>query len=240
VAVSWLITREAEDARADCAALAERGVEAWPVPCVEFQALPWPRWTPGPGTPLTVLSSKQAAQRYLEQPDRQGLKAGMAPVTADLLARHGVSCTVVARGGAVALAEAVRAAWTLGGQPSWHVRWPTSDLGALTAEQGEALEVLKRVGPVQRAAVYRTRAPVGLADELHGLLKGPWSATFSSPSAVQAFVEAAPRDARAPLHVICLGRSTLRAWEAGRRPGWVEALLTSSLLDTVVSLEEAP
>jgi uroporphyrinogen-III synthase len=238
--VTWLITREADDARADCGALAERGVEAQPLPCVEFEGLEWPRWVQRPGTPLTVLSSKQAAQRYLAQPDRAGLVAAMAPVTAGLLATHGTSCTVVATGGAVALAQAVWATWTLLGQPAWHLRWPTSDVGLGTREQGEALALLSRVGPVERAAVYRTRPPEGLAEALHRSLRRPWSATFSSPSAVEAFVAGAPEDAVAPGNVICLGRSTARAWEAQRRPGWCDALLTTSLLDTVVSLEESP
>jgi hypothetical protein len=100
--------------------------------------------------------------------------------------------------------------------------------------------VLGHVGPVQRVAVYRTRVPPGLAATLHHLVRAPWSATFSSPSAVGAFMASAPADAVPPVHVLCLGRSTHLAWEARRRPGWSEALVTSSLLDTVVSLEEHP
>jgi uroporphyrinogen-III synthase len=238
--VTWLITRDAEEARADCAALEERGIAARTAPCVEFESLAWPRWEPGPGTPMTVLSSKQAAQRYLQQPDRSGLVAAMAPVTANLLAAQGVSCAVVSQGGAVALADKVRAAWTLLGQPTWHLRWPTSDAGLATHEQAEAMRVLSHVGPVQRVAVYRTRVPPGLAGALHQLVREPWSATFSSPSAVAAFMASAPADAPPPHHVLCLGRSTHLAWEARRRSGWSEALVTSSLLDTVVSLEERP
>jgi len=238
--VTWLITREAVEAEADCALLAQRGVPARPAPCVAFEPLPWPAWTPGPGVPLTVLSSKHAAVCYLQQPDRSGLVAAMAPTTANLLASQGVSSAVVAQGGAVALAQAVLAAWTLGGQPRWHLRWPTSDVGAGTLEQGEALALLRRVGPVQREAAYRTTVPSGLAGTLRPLLRADWSATFSSPSAVEAFLANLPTDVRAPTRVLCLGRSTLRAWEAHRHAGWTEAWLTTSLLDTVVSLEERP
>lgn len=238
--MNWLITREALEAEADCALLARRGVTARPAPCIEFAPLPWPRWRAEAGVPLTVLSSKHAAVCYLAQPDRAGLVAAMAPTTANLLASQGVSCAVVAQGGAVALAQAVRAAWTLGGQPRWHVRWPTSDAGPATLEQGEALQLLAQVGPVQREPAYRTTVPAGLEASLAPLVRQPWCATFSSPSAVEAFLSHLPADARAPARVLCLGRSTLRAWEAHRRPGWPEAWLTTSLLDTVVSLEERP
>ena len=238
--VWWIMTREEEDSAKESAELRRRNIPVQLVPCIECVDRPWPRWQNAAGTPLTFLTSKRAARRYLAQGERLGLVAAVAPSTSEHLEANGVSADIVARGGSVPLAEAVLATWEARGKPAWHVRYPTSDVALETKEQTLALAILGRLGPVQREVVYATQAPEGLRGALAEPLSAPWSVSFYSPSAVLAFLAEAPPSAREPTHVVCFGRSTQTTWNQKRREGWPSALLSSSVVETIVALEESP
>lgn len=235
----WLLTRAADDAAEDVAALRAHGVAAVSLPCVEFSALPWPTWPAHPGTPLFVLTSRRAAQALLESGEdlSQVRLAATAPATAALLQRARLPVLVTAAGGAEGLARAVVARWEAAGRPAWHCHYPTSDAGAHAAEQAAALALLERVGPVERRAVYRTQPTPNLAQALGRHTQGAWCPTFHSPSAVSAFVAAVPHGARAPEHVVCFGASTARAWDGARQPGWPAAIDSTHVVDTILTLE---
>jgi uroporphyrinogen-III synthase len=238
--VKWILTREKDDAANDCAELLRLGVQVESVPCVELVSQPWPRWRKESGTRITFLTSRRAARCYLEQPERIGLVAAVAPATSASLEASRIAVEMSARGGAVALAEAVLARWEERGRPPWHIVYPTSDVALEAKEQTLALSILSRVGPVQREAVYANRVPAGLAAALETSLAGRWSACFHSPSAVRALLAEAPPGATVPAHVVCFGRSTLDAWNQGRRASWPPAVLSSSIVETITRLEEPP
>lgn len=237
---TWILTREEESALRDCAEVRARGVEAQVLPCIEFVDRAWPRWSPAPGTPVVFLTSRRAAQRYLEHLDAGELVAAVVPATKAVLDERGVPVEVGARGGAVPLAEALVAAWEAQGCPAWHVRYPTSDVALTAKEQALAMTVLARVGPVQREVVYETRTPAALASSLRARQGEAWSGCFHSPSAVRAFLSEAPSAMTRPTHVVCFGRSTQAEWNQHRRTSWPEAVLSSSIVETIVSLEESP
>ncbi len=191
--VRWVLTRELDDAKP----LAEQlGLEV--VPCIERVDLPWPPW---PRSPLVFVTSAAVARRLLSLTAPPGTRfAALKPATAALL-RH---ATVTAEGGAVALAEAVKA-WAPAGTPL-QILYPTSDKGLEQPEQAEAVRILETVGTVHRHAVYATRAPPGLAAAL-ARHRGD-GFVFFSPSAVENFRAAGGEASR----VVCVGASTLRAW----------------------------
>lgn len=184
------------------------------------------------------LTSRRAARQYLAQAERDGLVAAMAPATSSELAANGVRADLEGRGGAASLAEVLMTAWVARGKPRWDVRYPTSDVGLAAKEQGQAMATLSRIGHVQRETVYDTLVPAGLGEALRVPLSEPWSACFHSPSAVAAFLAQAPVTALSPAHVVCFGRSTQAEWNQKRRERWPEALLSSSIVETIVSLEE--
>lgn len=193
----WVLTRELEDGRA----LAEElGLEV--VPCIERVELDWPAWPP---SPLVFVTSAVVAKRLLRLTAPPGTRiAALAPATSALL-RHAV---VTAEGGAVALAEAVKA-WATkdpGALPALNIFYPTSDKGLAQPEQAEAVRILETVGTVHRHVVYETRAPAGLREAL-GARRGA-GFVFFSPSAVQNFMAAGGEAGR----VLCVGGSTARAW----------------------------
>jgi uroporphyrinogen-III synthase len=239
--VHWLLTRELSDAKREQALLRTRGVDASVVPCIAFVERPWPRWRGEPGRSVTLLTSRRAAGRYVaQQESRTSMVAALAPSTTALLSEHGVQVDVAARGGVIVLAEAIAQAWRALGRPRWHFRYPTSDAGLEREEQAQAVAVLSELGPVERQVVYETRAADGLPESLSEVLLAQWAACFSSPSAVDAFLGAVPSGAAPPAHAVCFGRSTAQRWNARRPPAWREAVLTPSVVDTVVSLEEQP
>lgn len=234
--MKWILTREEEDAANDCAELRSRGLEAEIVPCIECVDRPWPLWRPARGVPVVFLTSRRAARRYLAQPERLELVAAMAPVTSAYLGEREVVAAIVAKGGAVPLAEAVVSAWEAQGHPQWHVRYPTSDVALQTKEQALAMQALGLVGPVQREVVYETRTPAGLGQRLADALLVPYGVSFHSSSAVAAFLAEAPARARIPTRVVCFGRSTLAEWNQRRKERWPTAELSTSIVDTIISL----
>jgi uroporphyrinogen-III synthase len=192
----WVLTRPAEESKA---LATELHLEV--VPCIERRDLPWPAW---PKTPLLFLTSAAVARRLARLTAPRGIRiAALAPATLEAIRYADVTAT----GGAVALAQAVKA-WAK--QP-FEILYPTSDKGLEQPEQEEAVRILETVGPVHRHAVYETRAPEGLAAALKRHAGRDF--IFYSPSAVVNFVAAKGAARRA----LCVGASTARAWrEAGQ------------------------
>jgi uroporphyrinogen-III synthase len=244
VGLTWLLTREVEDIAADAEVLSRAGVQWASVPCIEFVARPWPEWPAREGTPVLFITSRRAAAAMPPKDmgrgtNGPGLLAATAPATRTWLEAHGHPVDFWAHGGAVGLARTVVAAWHAQGRPSWHVRYPTSDAGLRAAEQVQAVALLETLGAVDRAVVYETRAAPRLEERLARFLRGPYSLTFSSPSAVKAFLKACPRGARAADRVVCFGASTARAWDVGRPLGWpVGEVAESSLVEAITSHKE--
>lgn len=238
--VKWLITRETAAALGECTSLKARGVDALVVPCLTFVPRPWPTWRAQAGEAVLVLTSQRAAQAALESGQRWRLIAATAPATAAFLTSHQLGVDIAAHGGVIGLAEAVAQAWGARGKPQWHFCYPTSDAGLDRDEQLRAIELLATIGPVERAVVYETHPVAGLAGALAPLLGSAWAACFSSPSAVEAFLDARPPQTQAPAHAVCFGRSTAIRWNALHPAGWSDAVLTHSFVETVVSLEECP
>lgn len=234
------MTREADDTASDAAALSRAGVPWASVPCIECVLKPWPAWPVRPGTPVLFFSSRRAARAYPPEAAGDGsLVTAVAPSTSAWLTEHGHAVELTAVGGAVALAKVVVAAWEARGRPAWHVRYPTSDAGQLSAEQAQAVALLERVGPVDRAVVYETGGPAGLEERLAPWLQSAYRLSFSSPSAVKAFLAACPRGAQTPAAVVCYGASTVRAWDVGRPEGWPPAEpAETSVVDSILSHKE--
>ncbi|MFZ5443418.1 MAG: uroporphyrinogen-III synthase [Myxococcota bacterium] len=227
---TWLITREAEDARAERELLEARGATVREVPCVEtaWHAWPWPE-----AVGLTLFTSRRAVSAW----ERSGCAplgevAAVAPSTSGALEALGVEPVVTATGGAVALAEAVVARWRSLGAPPTPVRYPTSSAGLRAPEQGRVVELLSQLGPVDRRVVYDVQAPAALRPALEEATRADWAATFSSPSAVEHFFAAQPL-ASAPRQVLCVGASTARAWNARRPPSWPDAIVAADLRSTL-------
>jgi uroporphyrinogen-III synthase len=233
------MTREAEDADGECALLREQAIEVERVPCIACVARHWPVWSSPTAMSVTFLTSRRAARGYLAQGERGGLVAAMAPATTAELAAGGVKAGFEGRGGAASMAEALVTAWIARGKPSWHVRYPTSDVALKSKEQSQAMTTLSRIGAVQRETVYDTQVPPGLGEALRAPVSQPWSACFHSPSAVAAFLAEVPDTAQPPTHVVCFGRSTQAEWNQKRRERWPQALLSASIVETIVSLEES-
>lgn len=227
---TWLITREADDARVDREAFDERALPVIEVPCVETTWRRWP-WREAGG--LTLFTSRRAVSAW----ERAGAPplgevAAIAPSTSRALEALGVTPAVTAEGGVVALAEAIVAWWASRGRPALTVRYPTSGAGLQAPEQQQALTVLGTLGPVEREVVYDVRAPANLVPALEAATCFDWAVTFSSPSAVSHFF-AAHRGERAPRHAICVGRSTARAWNSLRPPSWPDAVISTELRSTL-------
>lgn len=244
VATTWLLTREAEDAVADAELLSRAGLSWASVPCIECVSRPWPSWPQREGTPVHFFTSRRAAAGLpvgseWRKGRSTGLIAAVAPSTAAWLVSRGHAVDIEGAGGAEGLARKVLLEWQARGQPSWHFRYPTSDTGLHAPEQEAAVALLKTVGPVDRAVVYETRPPGALVDSLEPYFLAPYGVTFSSPSAVKAFLAACPRGVRAPDHVICFGSSTIRAWDVGRPADWPAAEpAIHSVVDTILSHKE--
>lgn len=241
---TWLLTREAEDAALDAEGLSKAGVKWASVPCVEFVTKAWPEWPARDGTPVLFITSRRAATAVppgdaWRAKDTPGLIAATAPVTSAWLEAHGHPVDFWAHGGAEGLARTLVAAWQAQGRPAWHVRYPASDAGQHAPEQENAVALLKTVGAVDRAVVYETRAAQGLEERLEPFLLAPYSLSFSSPSAVKAFLAACPRGSRVADRVVCFGASTARAWSVGRPESWPQGELSeSSLVETITSSQE--
>lgn len=206
----WVITRAADEAASQCEALREAGMAAVALPCVERVLRPVHAWRPD-GYRVVLLTSAAAVHAVRSTLSGfPGVLAALAPHTSAVLRASGLSATIEASGGAVALAHAVAA----------HVKqlavrapvfwYPSSDAGQRAEEQTAAVALLEALGPVTRQVVYETRAPRGLAEAV-GQLPERFQLFFASPSAVEHFFAVRPRSA--PERVACWGHST---WLAAR------------------------
>lgn len=208
----WLITREADDARAEREA---HGGDAIVVPCVETKLLPWP-W-PSSRKSLTFFTSRRAVSAWAASgKPTLGNVAALEPATSTALEAEGVKAVVTAQSGVVSLAEAVLG-WAKG---PLTIHYPTSDLGLKSPEQAHALELLAKAGTVDRRSVYEITAPSNLREALEGSARGEWAISFASPSAVQHFFGSGAVLEQAPVRVACLGAATERAWNSARPAGW--------------------
>ncbi len=229
MATTWFITREREDAEAECATLRERGVTARVLPCVTSRLLPWP-WPNAGDDTLTLFTSRRAvdAWRVGGQPPL-GRVASTSPHTAELLRQLAVSVELQAEDGALGLARAIINART----PA-HVRYPTSNLGLESAEQTAAVALLSAF-PLERRVVYEVREPDELHESARDLLSGDYALTFASPSAVRHFLRAA-NTRPSPRHVVCFGTSTAQTWNRARPETWPTARLTRDLHATITEV----
>lgn len=221
---TWLITREAEDAREERESLSARGLDSVTVPCVETVSLPWPWSTPAQGRTLTFFTSRRSVLSWLAAgKPALGDAAAIAPATAQLLHEEGVTPVVESEGGVIPLSQKLLTWWRGVGCPALTVRYPTSNAGIHAPEQAEAVRLLSKLVEVDRQLAYEVRAPEGLRESLERATRAEWAVTFASPSAVKHFLFAGSAIARAPEQVICRGGSTRRAWNTARPAGWPEA-----------------
>lgn len=230
MATTWLITREADDAREEREAWSARGVNTVSVPCVETLSLPWP-WAGGEEAHrVTFFTSRRAVASWIAAGKPPlGAVAALAPATAEALRAEGVTPTVTADGGVIALARNLLAWWSARGCPPTQVHYPTSNAGLHAPEQAEALRLLSKLVEVDRQLAYEVRAPEGLKAALERAVEGDWAISFSSPSAVHHFLAAGAALARPPAEVACRGGSTRRAWNSARPAGWPEAVRSTEV-----------
>lgn len=226
--MTWLITREADDVSADRALHLARGMAPVSVPCVETVSIEWP-WARAPlpeGKLVTLFTSRRSVEawRVAGKPPL-GEAAAIAPVTSELLRAEGVTPVVVAKGGVIALTQAVLAWWQAQGAPRTLVRYPTSNAGIHAPEQVQAMRILSKLVEVDRQLAYEVRAPEGLKASLERAIAdgGEWGVSFASPSAVNNFFSAGATFAQPPRQVDCRGGSTRRTWHERRPEGWPEA-----------------
>jgi uroporphyrinogen-III synthase len=228
VTTTWLITREADDARAEREA---RGVDSIVVPCVETKLLAWPWISLSPAgqrvgervRTLTFFTSRRSISAWIAagKPALEEV-AALKPATSTMLEAEGLTPAITSEGGVVSLAEAVLA-WAKG---PLTIHYPTSDLGLKSPEQARALELLQKAGTVDRRVVYQVTAPANLRQSLERSARGDWAISFASPSAVQHFFGSGAVLEQAPVRVACLGASTERAWNSARPAGWPQAVNT--------------
>lgn len=228
VTTTWFITREKEDAEADCAALRLRGLDAVPMPCVVTQLLPWP-WADAENDTMTVFTSRRAVDSWLQTNTHLARVAATAPATSKMLERSGIHVQLETEGGAIALAEAI-----LASRRPARIRYPTSNLGLESIEQNVAVNMLAEI-PVDRQLAYQVNAPTDLPRATAALARAPYGLVFASPSAVRHFL---PHATTAPpaRHVVCFGQSTQRAWERTRPAQWPAAVFTRDLHATVLEV----
>ena len=214
---TWLITREADDARSERDAIL--------VPCVETKILPWP-FLPLPATPgqgrgegLTFFTSRRSVTSWTTSRAPLEEVASLSPATSQALMREGITPTITAEGGVVALAEAVVRL-----SRATRINYPTSNAGLASPEQAEALRILSKLGEVDRRVAYEVTAPAGLRQSLESAAVGDWSIAFASPSAVHHYFASGALISCGPRHVDCLGAATERAWNTARPEGWPPAI----------------
>lgn len=223
VTLTWLITREADDASAERAALLSRGHLPVSVPCVETITLEWP-WAQAavpPGRLMTLFTSRRSVEAWVAagQPPL-GDVAAIAPSTSEALLAAGVTPVVSATGGVLALAQQVLSWWQSQGAPRTTLRYPTSNAGIHAPEQVQAVRILSKLLEVDRQLAYEVRAPDALKASLERAAVGDWGVSFSSPSAVNHFFSVGAAFAAPPKQVECRGGSTRRAWHERRPAGW--------------------
>lgn len=204
----WAITRAVADARRLVEQLRASGVDAFPLPCIERLLRPVPRWHPE-GHRVVLLTSSgavEAVTSVLSSTEPNDL-AAIAPTTSQALRELGFRPTVEGFSGVVPLAQAVEAHLRRRAINDAVFWYPSSDAGAASAEQHEAVRRLELLGPVTRPIVYEMRAPPSLEAEV-ARLPARYGVFFASPSAVANFFAAHPPP---PERVVCWGESTLHA-----------------------------
>ncbi len=227
----WVVTRPLAEAKALVRALGAQGVLAKALPCIERQKVSFPEWPGTPrGVPFVFVTSPYAAECVPWRRLRGVRVAALRPKSVQVLERKGVACEVTAQGGAVALAKALSAHAKKAKRGAIDVLYPTSDLGGGEAEQQKARAVLAKLGRVTAPVVYRTVAPARLPERVRALASRPMGLVFTSPSAVRNFQAARARARVRPQvrGVVCLGRSTARAWNDGRLLEWPTARCVAS------------
>lgn len=227
----WVVTRPLAEAKALVRALKAEGAKAKALPCIEREKLSFPKWPSADrGLPFLFVTSPFAAECVPWRKMRGVLVAALMPKSVEVVEAKGGVCAVTAKGGAVALAEAVAEHARIERSSRLDVLYPTSDLGGSEPEQQKARKVLATVGQVTAPVVYRTVAPPRLAEQVRKLGERPVGLVFSSPSAVRNFQAARSRARVRPLvrGVVCLGKSTARAWNDGRLKEWPAARCVAS------------
>lgn len=225
---TWLLTREADDAQSERDVLDARGLSVIEVPCVETRFRPWP-WLDARG--VTLFTSRRAVQAWERSgKPKLGAVASLAPSTRGALEALGVEVAVSSDGGTVALAEMIvkRGAFDL-------ARYPTSNAGRESPEQAAAMNLLGRLGDVDRQVVYEVSPPADLASTIASSTGSPWSAIFASPSAVRHFL-LAHVPALAPTTIVCVGTSTAREWDERKPTHWPVAMSTRDLRRTLTEV----
>ncbi len=216
----WFITREFEDAHAECARLTEHGVDARPLPCVVTRVQPWP-WSAASEDTWTIFTSRRAVESWLASSRPSlGRVAALAPVTSNLLREHHVRIELEGTEGVVELARA------LASEPGAQLRYPTSNAGIESHEQTEALTYLTHFN-VDRRIAYELTTPPELA---HAQLPADFGLAFFSPSAVKSYLSV---QKSAPREVVCFGTSTASTWNSQRPSSWPIAVVTRDLHATL-------
>jgi uroporphyrinogen-III synthase len=212
----WLITRASEESAPLVERLGRLGVPAAALPCIERREIEWTADLDAGSHRMTIfmVTSPFGARclvAHWPQLRGRGRVAALAPSTAQVLERARIATDISARGGALALARAV-AGQVASARPL--ILWLTSAAGAGEPEQEEAAAVLANAGELHRIIAYETRAPQDLPRQLMRWQGRRASAVFFSPSACRNFLAARAAAGDGPVleHIVCIGRSTLRAW----------------------------
>jgi uroporphyrinogen-III synthase len=224
VQYTWIITKSQPHADSVVIQLRRQGFNALALCCIEHRWRDWPeldRIGAG-GNALLFVTSRAAAAR-VEVPAGTRV-AAVAPMTSATLEARGIRVAITAHGGVRELARAV--VETASVTDGTEVFYPTSDVALRQPEHLAAVATLGQRLRVRTEAVYSTKAPENLAQELAALAGSPDARAlgfaFWSPSAVDNFAAAGGFDL-APGPVVLIGGSTLRCWSATAPPAWRRA-----------------
>jgi uroporphyrinogen-III synthase len=224
------VTREAAQSERWVALLRGLKQQVSCVPCLERVKLP------GVTLPLKpkvenwlFLTSEFAAQSVNWRRAKACLVAAL-PAAAKVARKRTKRVPVTATGGALELANRLclqlqgASRMTLsevGRERKPHVVYATSRLGTKEETHRQAVARLRAQATVSTAIVYQTRKPRGLSAALRAIPKAAVCALFFSPSAVRHFEMAFPARVKMTLsQVLCVGNSTVTAWNDIRRRGW--------------------
>lgn len=223
---TWIITKSQPHADSVVIQLRRQGIAARALPCIDHQWLDWPelRRIGAGGHALLFVTSRAAAAR-IEVP--RGIPvAAISPTTSATLESRGIPVTLSARGGVRELAQAVHDSAAIA--DGTEVFYPTSDAALRQPEHQAAVEILSRRFHVNVRAVYSTRTPDNLRQELLALDPGaqgmpaPQGYCFWSPSAIENFAAAGGFEL-APGPVVLIGGSTERSWREKSPAPWRRA-----------------
>jgi uroporphyrinogen-III synthase len=246
-APTWVLTRARAESVEWRSAFSGRGLATRLLPCIarRRRALrPWPKAPSSAGVgdlSVYVFVTSPYVARLLPKRrlEARGVRvAALEPRCVEVLRERGLPVLVSARGGTVALAEAL--ARHLHGRLApgpVTIVYPSSDVGAKEPEQQRSRRMLAPLGRLLTPVAYETVRPPGLVASVKALPAGPLGLVFASPSAVHNFLVARRGAGVRPMvrAVVCLGASTAQAWDEGRPAGWPTALRASST-DEVLAL----